>query len=186
MKIEEHVTTPPAAPAGPGANEKVLFWASFLTLIAAGIGFSVRGAILGEWGRQFGFTQSELGGITGFGLAGFGVTIIVLSFFADRVGYGPLMVLAFLLHFSSGVVTLGGTYVFQVQRQRSRNNDRVEILEGKQLAIILERARIFARDLARLIPAWFVNIAKRRETDARHAQESSHQLLPPASRTNNR
>jgi MFS family permease len=115
MSIEERVTpTPPAVagPAEPGANEKVLFWASFLTLIAAGIGFSVRGAILGEWGRQFGFTQSELGGITGFGLTGFGITIIVLSFFADRVGYGPLMVLAFLLHFSSGVVTLAAGYVF--------------------------------------------------------------------------
>ena len=33
---------------GPTTNEKVLFWASFLTLIAAGIGFSVRGAILGD------------------------------------------------------------------------------------------------------------------------------------------
>ena len=77
-----------------GANEMVLFWASFLTLIAAGIGFSVRGAILGNWATEFGFTQSELGTITGGGLAGFGVTIIVLSFFADKIGYGPLMGLA--------------------------------------------------------------------------------------------
>ena len=71
-----------------GTNEMVLFWASFLTLIAAGIGFSVRGAILGNWASEFGFTQSELGTITGGGLAGFGVTIIVLSFVADKIGYG--------------------------------------------------------------------------------------------------
>src|SRR5262245_60745152 len=93
-------------------NDKALFWASFLTLIAAGIGFSIRGAILKAWGAQFGFTQGELGGITGFGLVGFGFTIIGLSFFADRVGYGPLMVLAFLLHFSSAIVTLAATPVF--------------------------------------------------------------------------
>ncbi|MFM7112953.1 MAG: MFS transporter [Planctomycetota bacterium] len=88
-----------------GTNEMVLFWASFLTLIAAGIGFSVRGAILGNWASEFGFTQSELGTITGGGLAGFGVTIIVLSFVADKIGYGPLMALAFVLHLSSALVT---------------------------------------------------------------------------------
>ena len=91
-------------------NDRRLFWASFLTLIAAGIGFSVRGAILGDWSKQFGFTMSELGGITGGGLVGFGITIIALSFLADRVGYGPLMVLAFALHLASAVVTLAATY----------------------------------------------------------------------------
>jgi MFS family permease len=94
-------------------NDKMLFWASFLTLIAAGMGFSIRGAILGDWGKQFGFTMSELGTITGGGLVGFGITIILLSFLADRVGYGPLMVIAFVLHFSSGVVTLAATPVFK-------------------------------------------------------------------------
>jgi MFS family permease len=103
---------PPAPPGEPGRNEKILFWASFLTLIAAGIGFSVRGAILGDWGKQFGLTQSDLGGIQGFGLVGFGFTIIALSFVADRIGYAPLMVLAFLLHFSSGVITLAATPIF--------------------------------------------------------------------------
>ncbi len=90
----------------PGLNEKILFWASFFTLIAAGIGFSVRGFILKDWGSQFGFTQSELGNISGGGLVGFGIAIIFFSFFADRFGYGKLMLVAFLLHASSAVVTL--------------------------------------------------------------------------------
>jgi MFS family permease len=94
------------------SNDKRLFWASFLTLIAAGVGFSVRGAILGDWGKQFGFTQSELGGITGFGFVGFGITIIAFSFVADRIGFGPLMVLAFLLHLSSAIVTLIASPVY--------------------------------------------------------------------------
>jgi MFS family permease len=102
----------PRPGAGHGLNEKLLFWASFLTLIAAGIGFSVRGVILEDWGNQFGFTQSELGTITGGGLVGFGLAIIFFSFFADRFGYGKLMLVAFLLHASSAVVTFAATPVY--------------------------------------------------------------------------
>src|SRR5712692_3856928 len=92
------------------ANERVLFWASFLTLIAAGMGFSIRGDILNEWGRQFGFTQTELGEITGMGLMGFGLTIIFFSFFADVVGYGKLMIIAFLLHTVAVLTTLAAPF----------------------------------------------------------------------------
>jgi MFS family permease len=101
-----------SAPLSPGKNEKILFWASFCTLIAAGIGFSVRGVILEDWGNQFGFTQAELGTITGGGLVGFGLAIIFFSFFADRFGYGKLMAVAFLLHASSAVVTFAATPVY--------------------------------------------------------------------------
>ena len=65
-------------------NNRALFIASFLTLIAAGFGFAVRGAILGDWGTQFGFTKLELGTITGGGLVGGGITIIVFSIVADQ------------------------------------------------------------------------------------------------------
>src|SRR5215831_14603193 len=94
------------------SNEKVLFWASFFTLIAAGMGFAIRGDILNVWGRQFGFTQTELGEITGMGLMGFGLTIIFFSFFADVVGYGKLMIIAFLLHVAAAASTLAAPYVF--------------------------------------------------------------------------
>jgi MFS family permease len=98
---------------GGGANNKILFWASFFTLIAAGMGFSIRGDILNEWGRQFGFTQTDLGIITGQGLAGFGIAIIFFSFFADLVGYGKLMIVAFLLHVLSVALTLAAPLAFQ-------------------------------------------------------------------------
>ena len=62
-------TAAPSASGSPSTNDKILFWASFFTLIAAGIGFSVRGvSILEAWGNQYGFTQAELGTITGGGL----------------------------------------------------------------------------------------------------------------------
>ena len=95
-----------------GKNEKLLFWSSFMTLIAAGIGFSVRGFVLQDWGNQFGFTQTELGGISGGGLIGFGIAIIFFSFFSDLFGYGKIMLVAFLLHLMSAVVTFAATPVF--------------------------------------------------------------------------
>jgi len=93
-------------------NRQVLFWASFATLIAAGVGFAVRGGVLLDWETQFGFTKSELGTITGGGLVGFGITIILCSLFVDQVGYKPLMLAAFVLHLGSAVLTVAATFVF--------------------------------------------------------------------------
>ncbi len=94
-------------------NDLILFWASFFTLIAAGMGFSIRSDIMAAWGSQFGFTQTDLGAITGMGLFGFGLTIIVFSFFADTLGYGKLMIVAFVLHVMSVVVTLMAPFAYQ-------------------------------------------------------------------------
>jgi MFS family permease len=88
-------------------NAKRLLWAGFMAILAAGVGFSVRGAsVLGAWQEAFGFTQTELGGITGGGLIGFGIIIIIASFLADSVGYGKLMVIAFAAHLASAILTL--------------------------------------------------------------------------------
>jgi MFS family permease len=97
--------------AAASSNGRI-FWASFLTLIAAGVGFAVRGDVLAEWSRIFGFTQTELGTITGGGLTGMAITIIGFSLFADRVGYKLILIGAFLLHVSSAIVTLAATPVF--------------------------------------------------------------------------
>src|SRR6185436_17072058 len=93
-------------------NPRRLFVASFLTLIVGGVVFALRSSIIAEWGRSYGFTQAELGGISGGGFTGFGLTIIFFSALADRVGYGRLMAVAFVLHVVSAVVTLSATQVF--------------------------------------------------------------------------
>src|SRR6266496_892964 len=105
--------SPSIAAGAPSFSNMMLFWASFFTLIAAGMGFSIRGDILADWGRQFGFTQTDLGIITGQGLAGFGLTIILFSFFSDLFGYGALMIIAFLFHALSVVLTLAAPFAFQ-------------------------------------------------------------------------
>jgi MFS family permease len=91
---------------GIAQNAKRLLWAGFMAILAAGVGFSVRGGILGQWAEQFGFTMTELGTITGGGLTGFGLVIIITSLFADKIGYGKLMISAFILHLISAVLTL--------------------------------------------------------------------------------
>ncbi len=95
-------------------NAYRLLWAGFMAILAAGVGFSVRGGILGQWAKEFGFTMTELGKITGGGLTGAGVVILLSSLVADKFGYGKLMITAFLCHFLSGVMTLAAPMAFQV------------------------------------------------------------------------
>ncbi len=94
------------------SHHRQVFFASFLTLIAAGTGFAVRTGVLAEWAREFGFTNTELGTITGGGLVGFGVVILIGSVIAERFNYKAVFVLAFLLHVLSAVVTLAATPIY--------------------------------------------------------------------------
>jgi hypothetical protein len=91
---------------GTQPNAKRLLWAGFFAILASGVGFSVRAGILGVWGSEYGFTQTELGTISGGGLVGFGIIILVGSFIADKIGYGRLMALAFAGHVVSAVLQL--------------------------------------------------------------------------------
>jgi MFS family permease len=91
---------------GTTPNAKRLLWAGFFAIFASGVGFSVRTGILAIWAAKYGFTQTELGGITGGGLWGFGIVIILGSLIADRIGYGRLMTAAFSMHVLSAVLQL--------------------------------------------------------------------------------
>jgi MFS family permease len=93
-----------SAVASPNAQR--LLWAGFMAILAAGVGFSIRAGILGQWAEQYGFTQTELGAITGGGLTGFGVIVLLSSLIADRVGFGRLMFAAFVMHIVSAGLTL--------------------------------------------------------------------------------
>lgn len=93
-------------------NRRSIFIASFLTLIAAGIGFGVRGGLLKVWSEQFGFTMTELGQITGGGLLGFGLVILISGFFLDSLGYKKLLIIAFLLHVVSAIMTFTAAPVY--------------------------------------------------------------------------
>lgn len=90
-------------PAAPNAYR--LLWAGFMAILAAGVGFAIRGGILDNWGREFGFTGAELGAIGGAGFTGFCFGIIIGGVIADKIGYGKLVVAAFAFHVLSALVT---------------------------------------------------------------------------------
>ncbi len=93
-------------------NRTKVLIASFLTILVAGLGTAVRGGLLLEWGKAFGFTQTELGQITGGGFVGFGIVILIASLFLDRFGYKPFLILAGILHVLSVVITAAATVVY--------------------------------------------------------------------------
>jgi len=107
-----------------------LLWAGFMAILAAGVGFAIRGGILDNWGSEFGFNASQLGAINGAGFTGFCFGIIIGGVVADKIGYGKLVFTAFLFHVLSAFVTfaatsgtgseraymllLGGTFIFAI------------------------------------------------------------------------
>lgn len=86
-------------------NAKRLLWAGFMAILAAGVGFAIRGGIFDNWGAEFGFTAGQLGAIGGAGFSGFCFGIIIGGVVCDKIGYGKLVIAAFALHVLSGVVT---------------------------------------------------------------------------------
>ena len=94
---------------GVAPNAHRLLWAGFMAILAAGVGFGVRGGILNDWSTQFGFTQTQSGEVTGFGLVGFGVIILFGALLADFIGYGKLMIAAFVCHFLGAALSLFAT-----------------------------------------------------------------------------
>lgn len=93
-------------------NRKQLLTAGFLALVAAGVGFAVRAGLLGQWSSLYGFTFTELGQITGGGLLGFGLVILITSLVVDVVGYKKLMASALVCHVVSAGMLFFTTAVF--------------------------------------------------------------------------
>src|SRR2546423_14436474 len=90
-------------------NAKRLLFAGFMAILAAGVGFGIRGGILANWGADFGFTGQQLGAINGAGFTGFCFGIIIGGVICDKIGYGKLVIAAFSLHVLSAIVTFAAT-----------------------------------------------------------------------------
>lgn len=98
-----------ATTEGIAPNAKRLLFAGFMAILAAGVGFAIRGGILANWAADFGFTGAQLGAIGGAGFTGFCFGIIIGGIIADKIGYGKLVVAAFVFHVLSAVVTFGAS-----------------------------------------------------------------------------
>lgn len=94
---------------GSVPNAKRLLFAGFMAILAAGVGFAIRGGILDNWGGEYGFTATQLGTIAGAGLTGFCFGIIIGGVVADKIGYSWLVIAAFGFHVLSAFVTFAPT-----------------------------------------------------------------------------
>jgi MFS family permease len=94
---------------GIQSNAQRLLWAGFMAILAAGVGFAIRGGIFDNWGSEFGFTGAQLGAIGGAGFTGFCFGIIVGGVICDKLGYGKLVIAAFAFHVLSAFITFAAT-----------------------------------------------------------------------------
>src|SRR5438046_10225434 len=99
-----NVDNTPIAP-----NARRLLIAGFMAILAAGVGFAIRGGIFDNWGAEFGFTGSQLGAIGGAGFSGFCFGIIIGGVICDKIGYGKLVIIAFALHVLSAWMSFTDT-----------------------------------------------------------------------------
>ncbi|MGB1873731.1 MAG: MFS transporter [Akkermansiaceae bacterium] len=90
-------------------HRKRLLWAGFVAILAAGVGFGIRGGIFANWAAEFGFSGAQLGAIGGAGFTGFCFGIMIGGVVVDKIGYGKLVMAAFLFHLVSAFITFGAT-----------------------------------------------------------------------------
>ncbi len=91
------------------SDKSKLFWASFLSLTAAGFGFVFRVLHLGSWKEDFGFTGQQLGELFGASLWPIAITMVIFSLIVDKTGYKwPMIIGASLLQVLSVIITFTG------------------------------------------------------------------------------
>jgi MFS family permease len=84
---------------------------SFLAICATSFCFILRALVVDDWGREFALSETQKGELLGVGLWPFAISIIVLSFIIDRLGFKVVFWFAGLCHIVGLVVlTLANGY----------------------------------------------------------------------------
>ncbi|MEM9480393.1 MAG: MFS transporter [Verrucomicrobiota bacterium] len=83
-----------------------LFWACFIALVATSFVFGVRSTLIGDLGKEFNLSQTEIGVILGVGLWPFAISIILFSLIIDKIGYKTAAFCAVACHLVAIIWTL--------------------------------------------------------------------------------
>ncbi|RYX82493.1 MFS transporter [bacterium] len=86
-----------------------LFWGCFLALITTSTAFITRAILISTpdlWPKDFGLSPVSSGELFGAGLWPFAITIILFSFFIDKVGYKAAMFFSAVCYVIYGVMVL--------------------------------------------------------------------------------
>jgi MFS family permease len=86
-------------------EKQMLLWASFLSLMAAGVGFVFRAMVPALWAKEFGVDDSEVGRLFGAGLWPIAIMMILFSLLVDKIGYKTSMFFAFAFQTLSVILT---------------------------------------------------------------------------------
>ncbi len=87
-------------------NQSRLFLGCFIALVATAFSFVIRAQLISVWEPIFNLSQTQKGNIQGAGLFPFVFTIVLFSLIVDKFGYGRTMVVAFLFHMGSILLTI--------------------------------------------------------------------------------
>ena len=86
-------------------ERKLVFWASFLALAAAGFGFAFRVIHGGSYGAELQLSNHQIGQIFGASLWPIAITMILGSLVVDKIGYKMPMFVACALQAASAIGT---------------------------------------------------------------------------------
>ena len=89
-----------------GINKSRLFNASCVALLVTSMTFAIRAGMLGDLGKQFSLTDTELGMIAGMAFFGFPVATTLGGFFVDLLGMKKWMWVAFGAHLLGLLLTI--------------------------------------------------------------------------------
>lgn len=88
------------------SNDKRLFWACFVMLMATSFGFVVRTMMFDDWAHEFHLAKTQSGEIQGAWLWPFAISIVLFSLVIDRIGYARAVAFAFVCQVASALVTI--------------------------------------------------------------------------------
>jgi MFS family permease len=80
-----------AAAVQADTHSKRLFWGCFTAILATAFGFIARVLTAGQWGPEFGLSETQVGEILGAGLWPFAISIVLFSLVIDQIGYKAAM-----------------------------------------------------------------------------------------------
>ncbi|MFC4995366.1 MFS transporter [Rubritalea tangerina] len=87
-------------------ERSIIFWASFLALMAAGVGFGIRVMSIGIWEKEFNISGAEAGGLFGQSLWPIAVGMILFSLIVDKIGYKISMMISAACFIASCIWTI--------------------------------------------------------------------------------
>jgi MFS family permease len=80
------------------ADSRRLFAVSFAAIMATSFCFVLRALVIDDWGIEFALSETQKGELLGVGLWPFAITIVLLSFVIDKIGFKATFWFAGLCH----------------------------------------------------------------------------------------